>query len=559
MPTLFVIQGNDQGSRIEFDSPTVGVGRDSTNRVHLHDTEVSRNHVELRRQGDRYVLVDLESSNGTYVNGKSVHRHTLQPGDRIQVGQTVMLFSGPVAPARSELANQIDMLAQRQPGDSSKIVTSISHSEGSRYLSRPDEAGGPWLARGLANLQILYGTVLAIRRTLDLDQLLQRILEMIFEWVEADRGCILIRNTETGEFDPKVIHHRKGVSRKSKIAISRTILEYAVQQGDGVLTSDARRDERFSPAQSIVQQGIREAICVPMQGRHDMVGIIYIDISTAPERVLLDGQSAAKFNEDHLKLLIAVGHLAALAVEETRYYQAMVQAERLAAIGQTIATLSHHIKNILQGIRGGSYLIDMGLNEHDESVVRRGWGIVEKNQNRIYNLVMDMLTFSTEREPTMEEADLNQVVSDVVELMQPRSEELGVRLALHAASPLPKLTFDPEGIHRAVLNVVTNALDAVENRDDGHVQVETEHDDANNVARVVIQDNGVGIPDEQVSQIFNLFTSDKGARGTGLGLAVSRKIVNEHGGTIRVESNPGSGSRFTLELPAHSANNHIES
>ena len=99
--------------------------------------------------------------------------------------------------------------------------------------------------------------------------------------------------------------------------------------------------------------------------------------------------------------MIAIGHQAALAVEDTRYYSAMVQAERLAAIGQTIAMLSHHIKNILQGIRGGSYLIEMGLAEHDEEHGRKGWNIVEKNQNKISALVMDMLTFSKEREPDL--------------------------------------------------------------------------------------------------------------------------------------------------------------
>ena len=97
--------------------------------------------------------------------------------------------------------------------------------------------------------------------------------------------------------------------------------------------------------------------------------------------------------------MIAIGHQAALAVEDTRYYSAMVQAERLAAVGQTIATLSHHIKNILQGIRGGSYLIEMGLSAHDEAVVRKGWGMVERNQNKISAQVLDMLTFSKDREP----------------------------------------------------------------------------------------------------------------------------------------------------------------
>ena len=126
-------------------------------------------------------------------------------------------------------------------------------------------------------------------------------------------------------------------------------------------------------------------------------------------------------------LMVAIGHQAGLAIENTLFYNDKIQAERLAAVGQTIATLSHHIKNILQGIRSGSYLIDLGLNEKDESIVRRGWTIVEKNQTRIYNMVMDMLSFSKDREPALEAADLNETVGEVFELMQSRAEELGVR------------------------------------------------------------------------------------------------------------------------------------
>ena len=137
-----------------------------------------------------------------------------------------------------------------------------------------------------------------------------------------------------------------------------------------------------------------------MQGRYDVVGAIYIDTSTSAQQIVQRG-GANKFTEDHLKLMIAIGHQAALAVEDTRYYSAMVQAERLAAVGQTIATLSHHIKNILQGIRGGSYLIEMGLTRARRVVVGKGWTIVEKNQNKISALVMDMLTFSKEREPDL--------------------------------------------------------------------------------------------------------------------------------------------------------------
>jgi two-component system, NtrC family, sensor kinase len=248
--------------------------------------------------------------------------------------------------------------------------------------------------------------------------------------------------------------------------------------------------------------------------------------------------------------MVAIGHQAALAVEDTKYYSAMVQSERLAAVGQTIATLSHHIKNILQGIRGGSYLIEMGLAEHDEQVVGKGWHIVERNQRRISSLVLDMLTFSKEREPDFTAADLNTVMSEVVELIRSRAEELKVELRFEPDPSIPLLTFDSEGIHRAALNVVTNALDACDERENGLVTIATKQLADEGLVQVIVCDNGGGIAPENLQQIFNPFFSSKGSRGTGLGLAVSQKILKEHGGRILVESRLDEGSRFVLELPA---------
>ena len=249
--------------------------------------------------------------------------------------------------------------------------------------------------------------------------------------------------------------------------------------------------------------------------------------------------------------MIAIGHQAALAVEDTRYYSAMVQAERLAAVGQTIATLSHHIKNILQGIRGGSYLIEMGLKDHDEEVMRKGWNIVERNQNRISALVMDMLTFSKEREPDLMPGKLNEVVGEVVELMRVRADETEVELRWLPGEPMPELVFDPEGIHRAVLNVVTNAIDAVgQQQPGGQVEISTQYLAAEGLVRIGVDDNGPGIAADQMEHLFSPFVSSKKSRGTGLGLPVSQKILKEHGGRISVQSQPGQGCQFTLEMPA---------
>jgi signal transduction histidine kinase len=302
-----------------------------------------------------------------------------------------------------------------------------------------------------------------------------------------------------------------------------------------------------------------------MQGRYDVVGVIYIDTAITPQKMLV-AKGANQFSEEHLRLMSAIAHQAALAVEDTSYYKALVQAERLAAVGQTIASLSHHIKNILQGVRGGSYLIELGLGDHDAAskgddrdeeaaakavdTIRKGWGIVERNQERISTLVLDMLTFSKEREPEPQPANLNEIASEVVELMQSRADELSVALVWQPARDMPTLLFDPEALHRAILNIVTNAIDACDENENGRVVVSSRYDDAAKLAQVVVEDNGAGIAPDDLEAIFTVFVSRKGGRGTGLGLPVSRKILEEHGGQIRVESTVGKGSRFTLELPA---------
>jgi signal transduction histidine kinase len=551
VPSLFVIRGNDQGTRFVLDEQTIGIGRDPSSAMQLHDTEVSRHHAEIRWAEDAHLLIDLSSSNGTYVNGRRVAQQRLASGDQVQLGSSLMLYTGPAHDAGADLTQSVAIAALPQSDDRSHIIHSVTQAEGNRIFHFDEQPSQEsWLAHARSNLQVMYHTALAVSHTLDIDQLLQRIMELIFEWLEADRGCIMLVNPETAKLEPKVRRTGKGVQADEKITISKTILDYVVQHNEGVLTSDARQDQRWDAAASILQMGVREAMCVPMQGRYDVVGVIYIDTSTPPAQAVLQG-GATKFKEEHLKLMIAIAHQAALAVEDTRYYSAMVQAERLAAIGQTVATLSHHIKNILQGIRGGSYLIEMGLSEHDESIVSKGWKIVEKNQLKISALVMDMLTFSKEREPDLMPSELNQVVGDVVELEQARAKDMQVEVLWRGSEGIPTLIFDPEGIHRAVLNVLANAVDAVcEVEQQGRVDVRTEYAAAERCVRVIVADNGVGIPPEQMETLFSPFVSTKKGRGTGLGLPVSQKIVKEHGGRIVVRSQAGQGSIFTIELPA---------
>lgn len=569
MPRLIVIKGADEGRQFALDADVLPIGRDSTSRVRLTDTEASRRHAELVRTPDGYRVRDVGSANGTFVNNQSVRDALLQPGDHVQIGQTVLVYAldrGERAPA-SDLADRISMIARQ---DDLSIVKTVADTEGSRILANPDRLEGP-PARTAQVLAVLYEVIQTTSHTIDLEPLLERILDLIFRTIQADRGCILLRTTaplqeghgtgpdpgpvSSGEFEPRAVRWRDADGREEKVPVSRTIVDYVLNEKKGILVSDAQRDERFQSVQSIVRNAIREVICVPMKGRHQTLGVLYLDTSTPAMRLAAGGQTG-KFSGDHLTLAIAIAHQAAMAVEETRYYQAMVNAERLAAVGQTVAALSHHIKNILQGLELGGNMVDTALKDHPDAMACRGWEIVRKNQGKIRELVMDMLSYSKEREPAIEPTDLNALVRDVIELMAPRAQERGITLATRLDETLPRVPADPEGIHRSLLNIVTNAFDAVEEAEQPRVVIGTSHEllDAGKepFVRIQVRDNGAGVPPEKLADIFRPFVSTKGSRGTGLGLAVSRKALREHGGDIVVDSRVGVGSVFTLRLPLRS-------
>jgi signal transduction histidine kinase/pSer/pThr/pTyr-binding forkhead associated (FHA) protein len=549
VPSLFVIQGRNRGTRFELhaNQGAVSIGREAGNAIQVDDHEVSRRHAEIRRVGDGYVLGDLKSSNGTFVNDTRIERSELSSGDRIRLGRTILIYAKDGDDPAMFAA--VDIVPTTEAGDGSRIVRTMREDD-SIVLAAPEESQNRWLAKARSNLQVMYRTSLAVSHTLDIDELLGRILQLVFEWVEADRGCIMLLDPESRELRTKARRDRKA-GDAATMQISRTILDYVLDHHEGVLTSDAQEDDRFASGNSVVRTGVREAICVPMRGRYDTVGLIYVDTTTPLIEAVDQGQR--RFSDDHLKLMIAIGHQAALAVEDTTYYSAMVQSERLAATGQAIATLSHHIKNILQGIRGGSYLVEMGLENDDLGVLRKGWDIVRRNQDKISSLVMDMLTFSKEREPDPLPTDLAALIDDIVETVQQRAAESGATIHWQPPADLPLLLFDPSGMARAVLNVVTNALDAVEGRQQAAVTVVAAADRDAGVARITITDNGAGMSPEMLADIFTLFVSTKGSKGTGLGLTVSRKILREHGGDIRASSRLGEGSTFVLEFPLETA------
>lgn len=564
MASLYVIAGTDEGKRYELNTAVVGLGREANSAIRLHDTEASRRHAELRLlPNGTHQLVDLGSSNGTFLNGKMIKDAVVKPGDEIRIGQSTMVFLATTVndetvnvekAAAKKPAVEVDLVGRPADDVPSAIVRTVSDTAGARLLAKPTEAGSnPWLRNALANLSVMYQTTQAVSHILDNDQLLDRIMELIFETIKADRGCFMLR-LEGDNFEAKSVRFRAGKEQREKITISKTIMDHVLQKGLGVLTSDAAHDQRFRPAPSVQEQGIREALCVPMKGRHETIGVLYLDVkASAADIAQQQGPGATgttKLTEDHLMLAAAIAHQAALALEDTRYYRAMMQSERLAAVGQTIAAISHHIKNILQGLKSGTDLLKLGINEENRTLLLQGWKTLEKNQVRIYDLVMDMLSYSKEREPTLEETDLTALINDVVELVEGRAKDFNITIDKKFDPQLKPIQADSEGLHKALLNIVSNAIDALLDTSDAKITLSTQLETNGRWAQLIVQDNGPGITPDIQANIFKPFVSTKGSKGTGLGLAVSRKILREHGGDIIIHSEPGHGAKFVLRLPA---------
>jgi len=546
MAFVFVIQGFDQGVRKDVEGSVFKIGRDPTNHLQLHDSEVSRFHAEIRACEAGLEIVDLGSSNGTIINGTKHARVQLHTGDRLLLGKTHLIFTKREQRAVSDVSAEIifepdeEQVSRIIKAATPKITGSGSGHPGSSIFQQDD------IRR---HLQVMYQTTLAVSQTLDIDQLLERIIDLIFEWVEPDRGCIILLDEKTDQMLPRVSRYRSEDDERDGMIISTRILDYVMEHSEGVLTTDAREDERWEAAGSIVGNSIKEAICVPLTGRYGVVGVIYIDTSRINHgRVIKDAQN--QFSDEHLKLMVAIAHQAALAIEDTRYYSSMVQSERLTAMGQTITAISHHIKNIIQGVNGGSYLVDEGLANDDMKTLNKGWEIVQRNQVRISDLVMDMLTFSKERRPDVTSSNLNHVTEDVVDILRVRAEKENTDLSFEGLPGIHQYMFDPDGIHRALLNIVSNALDAVRENNDGRVAVFVDHDMTSNLLQVVVSDNGNGISPDRHEQVFQAFVSGKGGQGTGLGLAVSRKILREHNGDIVIDSDGTSGTSFRLSWPS---------
>ena len=260
MPTLYILQGPDKGHNFDIDHTPVLIGRGSPD-LPLTDNTVSRRHAQLIKKNGVWTIQDMNSANGTYINGvKFTTPMDLKQGDQIRCGATLIVFGGQrTSGVPGELGASLRLDESGNIIESS-IMASVPSMEDSVVIAAPETSNA------VDNLRLLYELSTAISSVFDQQQLLETVMDMIFDNLPADRGFILLKEDSLEKMNPRVVRYRSP-KHTGEITISRTIVNYVMDKQEGVICTNAMRDPRFAKGKSVHNYGIRSALCVPITAR----------------------------------------------------------------------------------------------------------------------------------------------------------------------------------------------------------------------------------------------------------------------------------------------------
>ncbi|MDG2022157.1 MAG: ATP-binding protein [Phycisphaerales bacterium] len=498
MYSLLVAEGPDAGARFPLPEREPQLIGRSTEAIPIRDDSVSRRHAELTPDQGRWWIRDLESSNGTYVNDTPVlDRVPIGPGDRIRCGDTILVL------VHSEETATGGGIRAADPALTEVIIL-------------PEEASSSDAEHRLLPL-------LELATESDPVAMVTGLCSVTGDLMGADATALVRLNDQGGVIGSPIIRNTDGRNSETPLELPRQLIQAA-------LASERPRIAQVDGGPSIIAIAIRDSDLPPA-----------ILVASRPQ--------STPWQSEDLDLLALIGNIGGLLLLAADRMTHASRTERLAAMGEAIAALSHSIKNILQGLRGGADAVELALNRDNTELARQGWTILARNLDRILALSLNMLVYSKDRDLDLEPRQAGSVARDAVELLAASANRREIDLECRPDPAEPPIPIDPDALHQVILNLVGNALDAVDDRS-GRVLVTTRFDPDRNEVTIEVLDNGPGISADRRERIFEPFFSTKGQRGTGLGLAVARKLVEQHLGTITLLEGNHAGATFRITLPA---------
>lgn len=357
MPKIIVKQGG-QSREIPLAKETFSIGRTPDNDLEVKDSLISRRHSSIVRKGERFVVNDLGSANGTYVNRDRIETRLLKAGDVIRVGDTEITYVEDHTGVAKPVVRGKEAVPAGVPAGFSEIVQSVdevaeSFSISSKGISLKDlrrDVSGEKAARDSKMFFILFQVGKALSNAATLDDMLATALKLIFEVIHSERGVILLGSKGDDLVTHLVYQRGKGVIEGADVQISRTIATQVVEEKVSVITSDALQDPRFMQGLSIVQFNIRSALCVPLWEEREVYGAIYLD----------NVAKTYAFTKDDLELLTAIANLIAIRIRSEEIHARLRREEMLRS--NLAKYNSPDVVNMLMN-RGGEIALEVSERE----------------------------------------------------------------------------------------------------------------------------------------------------------------------------------------------------
>jgi two-component system NtrC family sensor kinase len=412
------------------------------------------------------------------------------------------------------------------------------------------------LDRRVKELDVLSRVGKSVTALLETEQLLLRIVDAGLYLTGAEEGSLLLIDKESGDLYMRAQRNvGERFARGFRVKVQDTIAGQVVRTGEPYWSSVD--DQRLKVKTNYL---VMSLAYIPLKIATKVVGVLLLDnkLSNRP------------FTEDDIYLLSTLADYAAIAIEKAELYgqlkefneelerrvqertqelraaqDQLIQSEKLASIGELAAGVAHEINNPIGVILGFAQVLLRRTHEGDP--MHRPLSLIEREGVRCKNIVQDLLDFARQNKPAPRRLNVNKVIEAAAGLMEHQANSDQVMVVKGYAPDLPDVVADENQLQQVFFNILLNAYQAMPEGGELHITSRLEEDEV----QAVFSDTGAGIPQEHIHHIFDpFFTTKEVGEGTGLGLSVSYGIVRQHGGTIEVQSENGSGATFIVKLPA---------
>ena len=527
------------------------IGRAPSNTVQLTHGGVSRAHAVISFNNGQFILSDLQSKNGTFVNNRRIQQVALQHSDNILFGERGFLFSiesdsaAAAAPEADIMSTFGDtMTINPEHLELSKLLTHNAESAISNFfkLGRTEDDASRQMHQAHKRLSLLYQLSEGLRTTREPEEVLEKGLELLFEALPfAKRAAAMLRSETSETLEVRAVNYRDPDPDPDTavIPVSRNVLQQVVDERVAIVSQDAKGDARFADTEAFVADDINSFVCVPLIQQHNrVIGAVYLDTD----------DNLKPFTQIDMEFTAAVANELALSVHNCRLQRDAIRNEKVNAIGMAVTHLSHNIKNLLTLNRSAADMMDEQLSASDDESLQKNWQLVRTALDRIADLTGEMLDYTQSSVVAVQPIYINAAVSAECEMIKESLNSEGIELELQLAPDLPKWEMNESLLQRAIHNLVVNAKDALKETENGRIRISTGLDDSSRLF-IRVEDNGCGIGKGFLTDIFDLFYTTKGIDGSGVGLSMIQKFVESMGGTVSVVSQIGIGSVFTLLFP----------